>query len=459
MKYLIKNILFATLLAVVLFGCEKVGPLAVYKSGSSATLTSSSATVAPVVADSLKNVITFNWTNPNYATDSNTVKYVLQIDSTGRNFSNAVSITLTKSQTYTMVAKDLNAILLGFGFNYNTAYKIDVRVVSSYANNNDMIASNVLTINATPYVIPPKVVPPSSKALFLVGDATAGGWNNPVPVPTQQFTKVDSVTYRGTFYLIGGKQYLALPVNGDWSHKYSVADGTKNGLSAGGDFGYDFASNFPGPSTTGFYTITMDFQRGKFSVVLVKAFGLLYTPGGYQGWDPASAPTLGSPKADGDYSGFVNFNAASEFKLTSQADWSGTNYGTGGAGVLSTSGGNMSVASAGVYYIQANTKNNTWSATKTTWGVVGAFTGWGGSPDVALTYNSGSGKYTGSFVLASGSDLKFRANSDWGMNLGDTGADGVLDFGGDNITLVAGTYNVTLDLSHSGYYTYSFIKQ
>jgi hypothetical protein len=457
MKYLIKNILFTSLIAMVLFSCEKVAPLKVYTSGTYAVLSSSSATVAPVVADSLKNAVTFNWTNPNYATDTNSVKYILQIDSSGRNFSKAVAITLTKSNSYTMVAKDFNAILLGFGFNYNTSYKVDVRIISSYANNNDLLYSNVVTLNATPYVVPPKVVPPSSKALFLVGDATAGGWSNPVITPSQQFTKIDSVTYSGTFYLIGGKQYLALPVNGDWSHKYSVADGTKFGLSAGGDFGYDLSSNFPGPAVTGLYKITFDFQRGKFSVALVKAFGQLFVPGGYQGWDPTSAASLGSPKADGDYSGFINFNAGSDFKLTSQRDWNGTNYGDGGAGALSTSGGNMNVATGGVYYIKANTVNNTWSATKTTWGVVGAFTNWGGSPDIALTYSGG--KYTGSFTLASGSDVKFRANSDWGINLGDTGSDGVLEFGGDNITLAAGTYNVTLNVGNGGYYTYSFVKQ
>jgi hypothetical protein len=457
MKYLIKTLLFTTLIAFVLLGCEKVAPLMVYKSGTSATLSTSSTNIAPVVADSLKNVVTFSWTNPKYATDSNTVKYILQIDSSGRNFSKAVSITLSKNLSYTMVAKDLNAILLSFGFNYNTSYKIDVRIISSYANNNDLLTSNVLTINATPYVVPPKVVPPSSRALFLVGDATGGGWSNPVPLPTQQFTRVDSVTYRGTFYLIGGKQYLALPVNGDWTNKYSVADGTKVGLSAGGDFGYNLSSNFPGPAVTGFYTITMDFQRGKFTVALVKAFGQLFVPGGYQGWDPGTAPSLGSPKADGDFSGFINFTAATAFKLTSQRDWSGTNYGNGGAGLISSTGGDLNIATPGVYLIRANTVNNTFSAVRTTWGVVGAFTNWGSSPDIALTYSNG--KYTGTFTLASASPVKFRANSDWGINLGDNGSDGVLEFGGDDVQLTAGTYNVTLNVSNAGYYTYSFIKQ
>ena len=89
MKQILKTFLFSTLLAMVLFACEKVGPLAVYKNGVSATLQASATAVAPKVSDSLTTAVTFNWTNPQYATDSSTVKYVLQMDSSGRNFSNA----------------------------------------------------------------------------------------------------------------------------------------------------------------------------------------------------------------------------------------------------------------------------------------------------------------------------------------------------------------------------------
>ena len=442
---------------MVLFACEKVGPLAVYKNGVSATLQASATTVAPKVADSLTTALTLTWTDPQYATDAKTVKYIVQVDSAGRNFSNAASIVLTNKTSYSFVAKDLNAILLSLGFKYNTAYKVDVRIVSSYANNNDQIASNVLTLTMTPYVVPPKVTPPASKTLFLVGSATAGGWNNPVPVPTQQFTRIDSVTYEGKFYLIGGQQYLALPVNGDWSNKYSVANNNAFGLAKGGDFGFNLSDNFPGPAVTGLYTIRFDFQAGKFTVTLNKDFASLYVPGGYQNWTPASAPTLASPAKDGNYSGYVYFNAASEFKLTNQPDWAGTAYGSGGAGLISSTGGNLSVPTAGYYLINANTVTNAYSATKTTWGVVGAFSGWGGSPDTQLTYSNG--KWTGTLVLAADSELKFRANSDWGINLGDDGADGVLEGGGANIKLTTGTYSVVLNLSNAGYYTYSFTKQ
>lgn len=157
-------------------------------------------------------------------------------------------------------------MLLSLGFAFNVAYDIDVRVTSSYGNNNEQYKSNVLKLRVTPYVTPPKVVPPTSGRLFLVGDASQGGWNNPVPVPTQEFSKIDSVTYGGVFNIVGGKQYLALPVNGDWSHKFSVTDNSIAGLAAGGDFGYDLSQNFPGPAASGWYRIIFSFQTGKFSV-------------------------------------------------------------------------------------------------------------------------------------------------------------------------------------------------
>ncbi|MGI8637063.1 MAG: hypothetical protein ACR2KZ_16845 [Segetibacter sp.] len=117
-----------------------------------------------------------------------------------------------------------------------------------------------------PYAIPPKVAPPATGRLYLVGSATAGGWNNPVPVPLQEFTKISETLYQITVPLIGGQEYLLLPLNGDWGHKYAVKDNSVAGLAEGGDFGFDLSKNFPGPAASGNYKIVVDFQRGKFAV-------------------------------------------------------------------------------------------------------------------------------------------------------------------------------------------------
>ena len=266
MKYLSKLFLG---LAVVLgfFACvKKVPDLPFYANGTAPVLTASANTVAATASDSDNVALILNWTYPKYATDSSNVKYTIEIDSSGRNFSNAVTYVVTDSLHTSFTAKELNNILLGFGFKYNQAYNVDILLISSYANNNERLSSNVVTVNMTPYVTPPKVTPPSTKELYLVGDATQGGWNNPVPVPSQQFSMIDSVTYAGIFKLNGGAQYLVLPLNGNWDNKYSVADNSVSGLSNGGAFGYNLSDNFPGPATTGWYKIVLDFQSGTFAV-------------------------------------------------------------------------------------------------------------------------------------------------------------------------------------------------
>ena len=265
-----KNIfkfLLASLGVIFLYtSCEKANNLPFNATSDGINLSSTVSILAPVPADSNKTVISFSWNNPGYASDPATFKYILEIDSAGRNFSKEVTKTVIGSLGTSFLAKEFNAILLSLGFNYNTAYDVEVRLTSSYGNNNEQLKSNPIRLRVTPYVIPPKIAPPASGHLYLVGDASQGGWNNPVPVPTQEFAKLDSVTYGGVFNITGGRQYLALPVNGDWSHKYSCTDNTLPGLSAGGDFGYDLSQNFPGPANTGWYIIIFSFQSGKFIV-------------------------------------------------------------------------------------------------------------------------------------------------------------------------------------------------
>jgi starch-binding outer membrane protein SusE/F len=102
-----------------------------------------------------------------------------------------------------------------------------------------------------------------------VGDATAGQWNNPVPTPTQQFTQVDLNTFGIVVQLTGGKQFLLLPVNGDWSHKYAVAASSSG--PTGGPFVPDAANNMNGPTATGLYLIIVDFVKGTYTITAAVA--------------------------------------------------------------------------------------------------------------------------------------------------------------------------------------------
>jgi hypothetical protein len=270
MKKNISRLLFvAVLLVLGSTACQKMTNQ-YFHQGSTSNLSVSSSSIAPATADSLSNVLVLKWTNPNYSTDSATVLYTIQIDSAGRNFAKATTWQVTGTLLDSISAKTLNTIAMAYGFSYNTAYNMDIRIISSYANNNEQLPSNTVTISYTPYVIPPKVPVPSN--LYLVGDAVnvapGTAWNTPVDTPYQEFTQVDSVTFSGIFNITGGNSYLLLPVANSFNNKYAIADNTVAGADTTGSFqAYTTGgANFPAPPTNGWYQITVNFQTGTYTV-------------------------------------------------------------------------------------------------------------------------------------------------------------------------------------------------
>jgi len=60
-----------------------------------------------------------------------------------------------------------------------------------------------------------------------------------------------------------------------------------------------------------------------------------------------------------------------------------------------------------------------------------------------------NGVWEGTATVGGREEFKFRANSDWGINLGDDKGDNSLEYGGANIVLPgAGTYKLSLDLTN-----------
>lgn len=209
----------------------------------------------------------------------------------------------------------------------------------------------------------------------------------------------------------------------------------------------------------------------------------LWVPGGYQAasgygdnWAHSTAPQLASEGFGNEkFEGYVYFATPQDgsidgegFKFSSQANWDGTNYGDDGSfsGVLSTSGGNMSIA-AGYYRVEADTDALTYKLTNTTWGVIGNATPGGWENSTPMTYDPATKKWTVIVAMtaqtAPDNGWKFRANNGWDINLGDTtvnSTDGTLRYGGDNIGLAAsGTYKIELDLSNPRAYKYTITQQ
>ncbi|HRO70445.1 MAG TPA: SusE domain-containing protein, partial [Chitinophagaceae bacterium] len=71
---------------------------------------------------------TFSWTDPGYATDTVNQKFVLEIDSAGRNFSQKVTQAVNGVFSMALTGKQLNDILAGFGFAPGQTFGFDVRL-------------------------------------------------------------------------------------------------------------------------------------------------------------------------------------------------------------------------------------------------------------------------------------------------------------------------------------------
>lgn len=190
----------------------------------------------------------------------------------------------------------------------------------------------------------------------------------------------------------------------------------------------------------------------------VNDYPILHCPGNYQGWKADDNTTVVySRSSNNQYEGYLYFpDANTEFKFDSYGDWS-LNYGDNGAdGTLEQNGSNITVAEAGLYKVNVDLDAMTYTVVKTTWGIIGDATAGGWDSDQAMTMGA-DGVFTIEAKLATGT-FKFRANGGWDINLGDNGADGVLEYDGGNINVpVAGKYTISLILNVADY-TYSMVK-
>jgi hypothetical protein len=478
--------LIAVIAAVVIAACDKKDLLPSHQKGTAITLTSSKASVTPAAADSLNKVVTFSWSNPAYATDSANQKFVLEIDSAGRNFSKKVTRTVAGALSMDFTGQQLNNILADFGFAPGQPAGFDIRVISSYANNNESYVSNVIKVDITSYKVPVTLTPSSSSPLvlqvanatntavsfnwnmtpygtnminyalqldtaggdfanpqikqlgtalttgftvnelnsaaiaagvqggstknvefrvvsylgagyttvlsssspvtisvttftpipanlYIVGDATPLAWSNNAGLsPSQQFTRIDDVSYGIVIKLTAGGSYVFLPEAGSWDHKYGGTSATGGNLLTDGTVP---GSNTPAPAVSGLYEIIVNFQTGIYTVTPYTAIipDNLYIVGdGAGSWDnPVALPAKQFTKLDAASFGIiVNLEAGKSYLfLPLNGNWDhkfGGTSATGGALLadVAVPGSNTPTpATTGLYKIIVNFITNSYSVT------------------------------------------------------------------------------------------------
>ena len=219
MKHLSKIFILSAIIILV-WSCKKDEKRVIFTGGTAPVLTASKSDSIPLSFITKDNeALQLSWTNPNYqfntGISSLNVNYTIEIDTAGANFTNpnkqVISLGTDLSRTFTQSAFNdylLNQLQLMPAMSHN----IEIRVTSTLVGGAEALSSSVLGFKVIPYAIPPKVMPPTTGHLYLVGNATPGGdasgWNNPVPVPSQEFTQINPTLYEITIPLIGGKEYL-----------------------------------------------------------------------------------------------------------------------------------------------------------------------------------------------------------------------------------------------------------
>ncbi len=286
----------------------------------------------------------------------------------------------------------------------------------------------------------------------LIGDAV-GGWKAGDDI--DMVYDKDNNLYRASYNFTGEGQFK-FRANHDWARDYGAdPDGDEGDLKLGGDN----ITPLPGE-----YTVTLSFVDGyptyaMFAGSDVSKFKALNVPGSMNKWKADTEDNiLVDLTKSGTYKGWVYASGDDEFKFA-LGSWD-ENWGCADieAGTLVAGGDNIKPA-AGMYYITANLDDLKATFLRTDWGIIGdAVGGWGEADDVMMTWNAEKKVYEATVTMSAGS-FKFRANHGWDYNLG--GAD-ALTQSGDNITVEAGTYYVTLDLQTTKKHinpTYTITKQ
>jgi hypothetical protein len=199
--------------------------------------------------------ITLNWSDASYGVQT-AINYSIQFSSDS-GFTSPVTVsTVTGAFTVTLSVNELNSAAGSVGlppFQWNALY---ARVVSSLGTQNSLQSeSNVIQMNVFPffnYIY---------KEYYLVGDATAPGWNNNNNNPPLFRDPANDNKYYYTGYF-GAGQFKALEVKGLWQPQWGTNDGSTIDVNPGG--GSDpgtFPNNNSPIATAGFYSFEIDFSE------------------------------------------------------------------------------------------------------------------------------------------------------------------------------------------------------
>ena len=273
---------------------------------------------------------------------------------------------------------------------------------------------------------------PSYPNLFLADNHTSKEIIFPVA-----FDGVKTRTYGGTTFIIRA---------GIGGSMNPVASGVVSGWG-GTRTTKQLIEKFPSDLTG----IKVDFNQGQ-----TVSYPKLYVPGSHQGFDATDTgnSSLAATSITGSnskiFEGHKYFPANNTGILfTQNSANSAPKFGDNGAnGTLETGGDTILIPEAGLHFIKVNLNTKTYSIEKRQWSIIGTATG---GVDVNLSWDTDLEMLVASIQLTVGS-FKFRSNGNDLVNLGDNGADALLELNGSEIQVDQdGGYLISLDVDRPDY--------
>lgn len=188
------NILLAlAAMSAAIISCSDIDEYKVVDpdSGTELALTASASELVLNEKNASSDALSLEWTTGTNKGTGNAITYKIEFASDGQDYSEGYSEELgRKAYSYSFTTKALNSFVKeNFGAASGVAASYKARVTASVADHDELEQTSEVTIRVTPYE-------PVSTTLYMIGDATSGGWS--VDNPTEM-----NLSGTGTFTWTG----------------------------------------------------------------------------------------------------------------------------------------------------------------------------------------------------------------------------------------------------------------
>jgi hypothetical protein len=399
----------------------------------------SAITLNPVsTADSVK----FNWTKSLPATGGPAITYQVAFSKDGAFTTPLFTIAAAntgKDTVLSVAMKQLNDSLVKYGFtdlSQTVSLKWTVIATSGTWKQPADYINDIAFLREVNF--------------YLVGSVNGWSIDNPLKMVVDQKADRYSTVFYTYIKLADNDEFKFFKTKGDWGSGYgdngagTTPGSYKTGFNVGGNFKV---------TAGGIYRLTID-TKNDLAYIQQKQVGVV---GNMQGWN-ATAPLLGAYLQRDKFLIIVPSSGTDEFKFHDGSLGSPWTFGIGddrwwgGAdGKLNHDGGDPNLKAAYSPYTRL-----IWDATNVQQLKYNMYQGKlrmvGGAPVVGdwtpanapdMDYQ-GNGVWKKTITFTGTTEFKFVSAEGWDLNYGADGA-GKIREGGDNITLTAGTYTITVD--------------